>query len=354
MKLSIIVATRNRAAMLPGCLTSIAAALKNAAPYPAEIVVVDNGSADATSAVIEQWAATCPVPVRLLFEPQPGLARAHNRALRAAQGELLAFTDDDCRLGENYVTDLLRHDAGDSELVLRGGRIELGDPADLPLTIKTSPERMRWNRRANSARHQPITGQINGCNMTMRRAFVDRLGPFDERFGPGSTIGSGNDSDYLFRAYLAGHTLEYVPDMTVVHHHGRKTAAEGRRLLRSYLIANGAEFAKHGWKDPNLCRPFLWDVKNALRELLTGTNTCLPQIGFSHRDKVVYAIKGALRYWLLREADTALQAWEAEREEALFSSAAGRRIEALEAEGYRLCSRDGDTYHFVKGDPPHD
>jgi len=49
----------------------------------------------------------------------------------------------------------------------------------------------------------------------MRCALVEKLGPFDERFGPGAIIGSGGDSDYLFRAYLAGFTLEYVPDMTV-------------------------------------------------------------------------------------------------------------------------------------------
>jgi glycosyltransferase involved in cell wall biosynthesis len=99
--------------------------------------------------------------VRLLLEPKRGLSRAHNRALRAAQGELLAFTDDDCRLSKDYVNDLLRHDAADTELVLRGGRIELGDPTDLPLTIKTTPDRIRWHRRMNSARHQSIPGQIN-------------------------------------------------------------------------------------------------------------------------------------------------------------------------------------------------
>jgi len=74
-----------------------------------------------------------------------------NVALRAAQGEILAFTDDDCRLSKDYVNDLLRHDAGDAEPVLRGGRIELGDPTDLPLTIRTTPDRIRWNRRENSA-----------------------------------------------------------------------------------------------------------------------------------------------------------------------------------------------------------
>lgn len=180
MKLSVIVATRNRAPHLRPSLDSIAAAFAKAALLDdAEIVIVDNGSTDTTGSTVKAWADAASVPVRLLFEPKPGLSRAHNRALLAAQGELLAFTDDDCRLSKDYVNDLLRHDAADTALVLRGGRIELGDPFDLPLTIKTTPDRIRWHRRMNSARHQPISGQINGCNMTMRRALVEKLGPFD-------------------------------------------------------------------------------------------------------------------------------------------------------------------------------
>src|ERR1700741_1293949 len=72
------------------------------------------------------------IPLQLLSEPRAGKARALNRALRAARGELLAFTDDDCRLHPQHVNDLLRYDANDTNLVLRGGRTELGDPTDLP------------------------------------------------------------------------------------------------------------------------------------------------------------------------------------------------------------------------------
>ena len=188
MKLSVIVATRNRAHAITECLESIAASLANAAPLDAEIVVVDNGSQDATSSVVEQWATGCAFPVRLVVEPRAGLSVARNRALRTAQGELLVFTDDDCRLSKEYVTDLLRHDAADTEPVLRGGRVELGDHTDLSITIRTTTTRQRLNRRTNPATHDCIVGQISGCNMTMRRALVEKLGPFDERFGVGSSI----------------------------------------------------------------------------------------------------------------------------------------------------------------------
>jgi glycosyltransferase involved in cell wall biosynthesis len=84
-------------------------------------VVVDNGSTDATAQVIVAWMRAHEVTVQALHEPCRGKSRALNRALRAARGALLAFTDDDCRLDENHVGDLLRHDAGDTGLVLRAG-----------------------------------------------------------------------------------------------------------------------------------------------------------------------------------------------------------------------------------------
>jgi glycosyltransferase involved in cell wall biosynthesis len=296
VRLSVIVATRNRAHALGPCLDSIAAAFARAAPIEAEIVVVDNGSTDNTPEIIRAWAGNNHVAIQSLAELRPGKASALNSALHVARGELLAFIDDDCRLHTEYVNDLLRHAAADTEPVLRGGRIDLGDPTDLPLTIKTDPEPMQWSRRRNSARHQPIAGQINGCNMTMPRAIVQTLGPFDKRFGPGTAMKAGDDTDYLFRAYLADFLLEYVPDMRVAHYHGRKTPADGRRLLQGYLISNGAEYAKHGWKHPNLCRPFLWDCKNALKEIFAGGISTTSIEYFSHRDKVVYAVQGAIRY----------------------------------------------------------
>jgi GT2 family glycosyltransferase len=297
LELSVIVVTKNGAQRVVPCLNSIAAALNRAAPVDAEILVVDNGSTDDTGIVIRKWAKTSATPTLAMSEPRSGKSRALNLALRVAGGDLLVFTDDDCRLNPEYVNDLRRHDAADTELVLRGGRIELGDPADLPYTINTSLTPKRWHISLNSTRHDCIAGELNGCNMAMRRALVERLGPFDENFGPGSRMGSGDDAEYFFRAYAAGVTLEYVPDMVVFHHHGRKTAAEGKALIRRYSIGWGAVHAKYLFQHSSFYRERYAD----LRALLAGNNTFIADIGFSRMDKLMCEARGALRYfaWLL-------------------------------------------------------
>jgi glycosyltransferase involved in cell wall biosynthesis len=300
VKLSVIIATRNRASAITPCLDSIAAAFAKAAPLDAEIVIADNGSTDDTAKRIMAWAGASSVPIKVLDEPQAGKGRALNCALRASEGDLLAFIDDDCRMHPDHINDLLRHDASDAGLVLRGGRVELGDPTDLPFTINTSRTRRQWSLAEHTLRDEGIAGIINGCNMAMRRALFARLGPYDEDFGPGSVIGSGDDTDYIFRAYLAGVIIEYVPDMAVFHHHGRKTASAGYALWCNYMIGTGGLYAKYLFTHPNICRPFYWDVRDAAKEMITGSNAFLPAIGFSYKDKVIFSVRGAFRYLFSR------------------------------------------------------
>ncbi|HEY5226342.1 MAG TPA: glycosyltransferase [Methylovirgula sp.] len=324
MKLSVIVATRNRVHAIAACLDSIAGALAKAAPLDAEIIVVDNGSTDATTEVVEAWRSASAIPVKLLLEPVSGQGRALNCALRSAEGELLAFTDDDCRLHSDYVIDLLRHDSADTGLVLRGGRIELGDPEDFSFTINTEPTRKCWSLALNSARHDYIAGKLNGCNMAMRRALYDRIGPFDENFGPGSKMGSGADTDFLFRTYLAGVPLEYVPDMAVYHHHGRRTAEAGRALWCKYMIGSGGLYAKYMFVHPSLCRVLFSDIRRVADEITSGSNLFLPEIDFSHKQRVAYSLRGAARYIFMHKDRSALAMWKAQHAREAAKAAATR------------------------------
>ncbi|MGH6684274.1 MAG: glycosyltransferase family 2 protein, partial [Pseudolabrys sp.] len=94
MLMSLIICTKNRAAQLDVCLKELAAALPP--PCEMEVILVDNGSTDATAGVIAQFAAASPFKVSRAYVGKPGLGLARNAGLAAAHGEWLLFTDDDC------------------------------------------------------------------------------------------------------------------------------------------------------------------------------------------------------------------------------------------------------------------
>jgi GT2 family glycosyltransferase len=91
---SLIIATKDRAALLDGALTSLAQ--QHDAP-PLEIIVVDNGSTDDTRAVVASHAA------RYVYEPVPNRGLARNRGLATATGSHVLFIDDDVVLPPQFL-----------------------------------------------------------------------------------------------------------------------------------------------------------------------------------------------------------------------------------------------------------
>lgn len=298
MKISVAVCTRNRALALPKALDSIEAALARVPEVRAEIVVVDNGSSDGTSQLLAARQRAHPDRFVPLFEPRKGLSCARNAALRHVRGDLVVFTDDDCLLAENYFEDALRHHAGDAEPVIRGGRVELADPTDVPLTIKTHPKVQRWRHHPISDDGVHIVDSIMGCNMTAPRSLFSRVGLFDERFGAGAVFPGSEESDFLCRALMLGFTIEYVPDMCVNHAHGRKVA-DARDLMWKYAVSNGALYAKFLPVLPAVAKPLVWNARKAILELFGGA-LAAPQWGTSHRTVLAANLRGMAGYWLAR------------------------------------------------------
>jgi glycosyltransferase involved in cell wall biosynthesis len=296
MRFSTIICTRNRSHAITRCLDSIDAAARKATLTDAEIIVVDNASDDDTSSVVNAWATRSSIPVRLESEPRPGLTFARNRGLRVARGDILTMTDDDCCVRDDYFAELLRLYADNREPVLRGGRVELGSPDDLPLTIKTDAAARRWHLSMASARSENLGDCLLGCNFSMSRQVYERLGPFDDNLGAGCPIPAGEDIEYAYRAYVANIAIEYTPSVVVFHYHGRRTSAEARRLLRNYMLGSGALYAKYLFKCPSLCVQVKWDLKNAIREIVGRKNLFLPEYEFSHLDKIAYYVSGAMSY----------------------------------------------------------
>jgi glycosyltransferase involved in cell wall biosynthesis len=287
LKTSIIICTRNRCARLQLMLASIAEA--EAPPgMELELVVVNDGSTDDTNAVVNTFAAKAPFRVSLVQQEGRGLAAARNRGLREAGGDLLLFLDDDCVVSREYLCEAVARFAADDRLVLRGGRVLLGDPADAPITIRTSLKKERLLSRRDPA------GFVLGANMAMTRAVADRIGPFDERFGAGGLLRAAEDTDYLVRAQVAGIAVEYVPDMIVYHHHGRRTPEAVLGVYRNYGVGNGALTMKHALRAPWLARARYWTVRNAVRERFGGP-LFAPDLGLSNGRVAAHNLIGA---WL--------------------------------------------------------
>lgn len=234
---SLLLCTRDRGVSLDRTLRSITRAA--GAMDAIEVVVVDNGSSDDTPARLTAWRSAQTFPVTLVSEPRAGLARARNAGLARVRGRIVAMTDDDCVLDPGYFSMLIARFADIPAPVVIGGRILPGDPADLPVTIKLEDHAMIAPADGFPG------GFVMGANLAFTRDVVDRVGPFDERFGAGAPFLAAEDTDFLFRAMGCGIPVRYDPYFVVAHHHGRRTAAELRALLAGYAFGDGALYAKH-------------------------------------------------------------------------------------------------------------
>ena len=93
MDISVIIATRNREAWLPTCLTHLEHQLFPAARF--EVIVADCGSTDGTLSVLQRFAAGSPVRIRCLAAGGVHFADARNQAVAKSEGRILLFIADD-------------------------------------------------------------------------------------------------------------------------------------------------------------------------------------------------------------------------------------------------------------------
>lgn len=264
MDLSVIICTRNRAANLAPLFASLDAQ-KLPPQVEWEVVVVDNGSTDGTAAAIKAHAASQP-HYRYFYEERAGKSFALNRGVAEARGRMLAFTDDDCIADENWLREILAEFERDPKLGVLGGRVELFDLRDKPISIITERERTVIERTRTFI--EPL---IIGCNMAARKKAFDEVGDYDADMAPGSKSGAiTEDIDVIYRIVRRGYHALYSPAMLVRHNHGRRTDEEVKGLLFRYCAGRGAFYAKHMFRDLQVAHCALWDIIKPVKLILRG------------------------------------------------------------------------------------
>lgn len=220
LSISVVIATHNRASLLRTTLDR----LRTQAFAPGdEVIVVDNASTDTTAQVIAEAAQRFPVPLNRRHDLSPGKAPALNAAISFARGDVLALTDDDVLVGDDWIA-IIRRLFENPSVALVGGRVDphwqRAAPAWLQLeedgrygTMSSPLALLHYGEAQNLGQRTAV-----GANMAIRRAVFNSLGGFAPNLGKrrGTLLG-GEDHDLCQRAVNAGYHCEYRPELRVQH-----------------------------------------------------------------------------------------------------------------------------------------
>jgi glycosyltransferase involved in cell wall biosynthesis len=225
VRASVVVATYNGSRTLKSCLESL-----GQLNYPDyEVIVVDDGSEDAVPEVVKDFPA-----IRYVRQTHQGLSTARNTGIHAATGEVIAFTDDDCRADEDWlyylVDDLLRGDfsgiGGHNLLPLEDSNVAAavlispGGPAHVMLTDR-------------------LAEHIPGCNMAYYKWALQQIGCFDHTYWK-----AGDDVDVCWRLQDSGLKIGFSHG-GFVWHYRRSTVQAYLKQQAGYGEAEALLMAKH-------------------------------------------------------------------------------------------------------------
>jgi hypothetical protein len=236
VKFSLVICSRNRAAQLATMLERLDKS--DLARGAVEINLIDSASTDGTQAVMQAYKDTCGLPVNIGRADRPGLSLARNTGINLSTGEVIVFSDDDCYIDPHYFTGLAQAWNGKS-FQYGGGQIlpfnPDDDPASASLVIK--------QRTDIPPRSFLPSGIIQGANMFFAREVFRRAGLFNESMGAGTPFAC-EDIEMCTRASLLGFSGVLLPELVVLHDHGRKRgSAEAEQTRQDYDFGRGAYYA---------------------------------------------------------------------------------------------------------------
>jgi glycosyltransferase involved in cell wall biosynthesis len=229
MKLSIIIACYNEEETLADQLEGLVGQQWS---ERWEIVFVDNGSTDKSRAIAEKYRQRLPNLSIVDASEKQGKSFALNKGIKAAEADLIAFIDADDQVAPGWLP-AIGEALEKHELIATRTDVE---------TLNNENNRQyRGNLQSNgllTIDYPPYLPHASGGTIGISRALNDKIGGFDE------TLRCLEDTDYLWRAQLAGATLHYVPD-AVMRVRFRTSLRDIYRQHRAYAEYNVLLFKRY-------------------------------------------------------------------------------------------------------------
>lgn len=226
---SVVIPAFNAETLIGGAISSALTQSER----PEEILVVDDGSSDATSEI----AGAYPVPVRLLRQPNGGVSEARNAALRVARGDFIALLDADDQFLPHHLERCLEawHSyaarVGHQRVIVTGNAYRLTEHGLTNASILPSnfppPARQR---------KQILQSNFTGIFAVYPRHLHDEVGLFDP------SLRRGEDRDLWTRAIFSGwhivpqrtpHAIYRMSEVSLSAAHDRMASAEFQVLEKA-------------------------------------------------------------------------------------------------------------------------
>ncbi|MDP9173905.1 MAG: glycosyltransferase family 2 protein [Planctomycetota bacterium] len=218
LRLSILICTHNRAALLARTLDGLAK-IELPKDVGIELVVIENACVDNTVEILQAASNAFPFAFRWKREPVLGISAARNTAMREAAGEILAFLDDDVLVERGWAVEMLAaYEQAPADMV--GGHVDLWwEAVAEPAWFNSG---YLWILSGcdfgNATFEMKDAGGAIGANFSFRREVVDRIGGFRTDLGRvGRKLLSGEETDYVYRTLAAGFRVFHVPSVRVKH-----------------------------------------------------------------------------------------------------------------------------------------
>ena len=236
-RVTVAVCARNAADTLDACLRSI----RNLDYPDYEVMVVNDGSTDATGAIARGHPG-----VNVIDTPHGGLSAARNAALRAAAGEVIAYTDADVEVDPAWLTYLIQPFLRSDVAGAGGPNIVPADDPWMAQCVARSP-----GGPTHVLIDERIAEHVPGCNMAYRREALVAIGGFDPAYHA-----AGDDVDVCWRLQARGQRIGFAPSALVWHRHRRSVRAYWRQQVgygeaETQLMGNHPERFLNGhavWK----------------------------------------------------------------------------------------------------------